>query len=217
MTLPRIGITIGDPGGVGPEIVLKTWSGDYQLPAADYVLFSSGPVLTAEEKALGVHFDFETSKTGRAGLPGTLTLRELPSSLKSVTKGAPSAKNGRESFNYFKTAVAEAREGKLDAVVTAPISKSSWALAGIPWKGHTDYLSQFYVEFSSRLSLKSSLRVFSIFEIFAWSSIIFSVSILRSSLFFGLRIIIRMIARITSAMQIVKSVVVIEACSYKFI
>jgi 4-hydroxy-L-threonine phosphate dehydrogenase PdxA len=43
MTLPRIGITIGDPGGVGPEIVLKAWSGDYQLPAADYVLFHPGP------------------------------------------------------------------------------------------------------------------------------------------------------------------------------
>jgi 4-hydroxythreonine-4-phosphate dehydrogenase len=144
MTLPRIGITLGDPGGVGPEVVLKTWTGDYRLPAADYVLFSSRPVLRAEERALGVHLDFGESKRGRPGLSGTLTLRELPSSLKTVMKGAPSPRNGRESFLYFKTAVAEARDGKLDAIVTAPISKSSWALAGVPWKGHTDYLSQFY-------------------------------------------------------------------------
>ena len=61
-----------------------------------------------------------------------------------MTKGAPSAKNGLESFSYFKAAVAEARVGKLQAIVTAPISKSSWALAGVPWKGHTDYLSRFY-------------------------------------------------------------------------
>jgi len=144
MTLPRIGITLGDPGGVGPEIVLKTLAGDYKLPAADYVLFASLPVLRAEERALGVHFDFGTVKTKRAGLSGTLTCRELPSSLKTVTKGAPSAKNGLESFSYFKAAVAEAREGKLHGIVTAPISKSSWALAGVPWKGHTDYLSRFY-------------------------------------------------------------------------
>ncbi|MBP1766870.1 MAG: pdxA [Candidatus Aminicenantes bacterium] len=144
MTLPRIGITLGDPGGVGPEIVFKAFAGDYELPAAGYVIFSSGPVLRAEEKALGVHFDFNSEKTKKTGRPGTLTWRELPSSLKTVTKGSPSAKNGRESFRYFKGAVAEAREGKLDAVVTAPISKSSWALAGVPWKGHTDYLSQFY-------------------------------------------------------------------------
>jgi len=144
MTLPRIGITLGDPGGVGPEIVLKAFAGDYELPAADYVIFSSGPVLRAEEKALGVHLDFNSEKTKKTGRPGTLTWRELPSSLKTVTKGSPSAKHGRESFRYFEGAVAEAREGKLDAVVTAPISKSSWALAGVPWKGHTDYLSQFY-------------------------------------------------------------------------
>ncbi len=172
MTLPRIGITLGDPGGVGPEIVLKTWTGDYQLPAADYVLFLSRPVLQAEEKALGVHLDFDTSKTGGAGSSGTLTLRELPSSLKTVTKGAPSAKNGRESFRYFQAAVAEAREGKLEAVVTAPISKSSWSLAGVPWKGHTDYLSRLYAGaimafwseelkvalLSHHVSLKSALK-----------------------------------------------------------
>jgi len=144
MTLPRIGITLGDPGGVGPEVVLKTWTGDSRLPAADYVLFASRAVLQAEEKALGVRLDFGASRTEPGDPAGSLTWRELPSSLKAVTKGSPSAKHGRESFLYFKTAVAEAREGKLDAVVTAPISKSSWALAGVPWKGHTDYLAQFY-------------------------------------------------------------------------
>jgi 4-hydroxythreonine-4-phosphate dehydrogenase len=144
MTLPRIGITLGDPGGVGPEIVLRTLAGDYKLPAADYVLFASLPVLRAEERALGVHFDFDSVRMEKPSGRGTLTFRELPSSLKTVTKGAPSAKNGRESFGYFKAAVAEAREGKLQGIVTAPISKSSWALAGVPWKGHTDYLSRFY-------------------------------------------------------------------------
>jgi 4-hydroxythreonine-4-phosphate dehydrogenase len=144
MTLRRIGITLGDPGGVGPEIVLKALGGDGQLPEADYVLFGSAPVLRAEEKALGIHFDFDSLKAKKTALSGTLTFQEVPSPLKSVTKGGPTAKNGLESFRYFKTAVAEAREGNLQAIVTAPISKSSWALAGIPWKGHTEYLSQFY-------------------------------------------------------------------------
>jgi 4-hydroxythreonine-4-phosphate dehydrogenase len=144
MTLRRIGITLGDPGGVGPEIVLKALVGDYQLPEADYVLFGSAPVLRAEERALGIHFDFDSVKAEIAALSGTLTFHEVPSSIRTVTKGAPCVKNGLESFRYFKAAVAEAREGNLQAIVTAPISKSSWALAGVPWKGHTDYLSQFY-------------------------------------------------------------------------
>lgn len=144
MTLPRIGITLGDPGGVGPEIVLKALAGDYQLPKADYVLFGSRPVLRAEEKALGIHFDFGSGEPRIPALSGSLIFHEIPSLLKTVTKGAPTAKNGLESFRYFKAAVAEVREGNLQAIVTAPISKSSWALARVPWKGHTDYLSHFY-------------------------------------------------------------------------
>jgi 4-hydroxythreonine-4-phosphate dehydrogenase len=144
MTLRRIGITLGDPGGVGPEIVLKALAGDYRLPEADYVLFGSASVLRDEERALGIHFDFDSVKAEIAALSGTLTFHEVPSSMRTVTKGAPCAKNGLESFRYFKAAVAEAREENLQAIVTAPISKSSWALAGVPWKGHTDYLSQFY-------------------------------------------------------------------------
>ena len=144
MTLRRIGITLGDPGGVGPEIVLKALAGDYQLPKADYVLFGSSLVLREEERALGLHFDFDSLKAKETAPSGTLTFHEIPSSSRTAGRGAPSAKNGLESFRYFKAAVAEAKEGNLQAIVTAPISKSSWAMAGIPWKGHTDYLSQFY-------------------------------------------------------------------------
>ncbi len=144
MTLRRIGITLGDPGGIGPEIVLKALAGDYELPEADYVLFGSAPVLRAEEKALGIHIDFDLLKSEISALPGSLTFHEIPSSLGTVKKGVPTAKNGLDSFRSFTAAVAEAREGNLQAIVTAPISKSSWALAGVPWKGHTDYLSQFY-------------------------------------------------------------------------
>ena len=146
MTLRSIGITLGDPGGVGPEIVLKALAGDYKLPEADYVLFGSAPVLRAEEKALGIHFDFDSLKSKISVSRGTLTFHEVPSSLRTVKRGVPSAKNGLDSFRYFKAAVAEARKESLQAIVTAPISKSSWALAGIPWKGHTDYLNHFYPE-----------------------------------------------------------------------
>jgi 4-hydroxythreonine-4-phosphate dehydrogenase len=144
MTLRRIGITFGDPGGIGPEIVLKAFTGDYELPEADYVLFGSAPVLRAEEKALGIHFDFDSVKSEISAPPGNLAFHEIPSSLRTIKKGVPSANNGLESFLYFKASVAEARKENLQAIVTAPISKSSWALAGVPWKGHTDYLSQFY-------------------------------------------------------------------------
>ncbi|MFZ2054592.1 MAG: 4-hydroxythreonine-4-phosphate dehydrogenase PdxA [Candidatus Aminicenantales bacterium] len=172
MTLPRIGITLGDPGGVGPEIVLKAFAGEYRLPPAEYALFGSERVLRAEEKSVGIHFNFEPAGGRKPVSSGTLSFRDLPVSPKTLKKGISSAENGLASFRYFKAAVDEARKGRLEAVVTAPISKKSWALAGVRYRGHTEYLSRLYPEaimafwsetlkvalVSHHLSLKAALR-----------------------------------------------------------
>ncbi len=143
MTLPRIGVTLGDPSGVGPEVVLKALCRPERLPAAEYILFASRRVLEAEQKALGLEL--------RAGgvvfaekREGSLTLAGLEEPRTAIPKGIPSAEAGRLSFHYFKTAVEAARMKKLEAVVTAPISKQSWALAGIGWRGHTEYLDHLF-------------------------------------------------------------------------
>ncbi len=146
MTLPRIGITLGDPGGVGPEVVLKAFAGDYRLPPAQYILFGSEPVLRREEKSTGIRIDFAPVGARRRASAGVLSLRDLPFSPGTRKKGKPSGDNGLASFRYFTAAVEEARKGWLQAVVTAPISKKSWALAGLRWRGHTDYLGRLYPE-----------------------------------------------------------------------
>jgi 4-hydroxythreonine-4-phosphate dehydrogenase len=142
MTLPRIGITLGDPGGVGPEIILKAFSGKFDLPRAHYVLFGSRRFLEREEKALGVSLPLRPEAGQKKS--GSLTLREVPSPPRAGKRGVSTPENGLASFLFFKAAVGEARERALGAVVTAPVSKNSWSLAGIRWKGHTEYLAEFY-------------------------------------------------------------------------
>jgi 4-hydroxythreonine-4-phosphate dehydrogenase len=172
MTLPRIGITLGDPGGVGPEIVLKAFAGDHKLPPAEYVLFGSERILRREEKSVGIRFDFAPAAVRKPVSSATLSLHDLPAFSNTPKKSAPSAENGRASYRYFEAAVDEARKGRLQAVVTSPISKKSWALAGLRWKGHTEYLSRLYPEaimafwskplkvalLSHHLSLRTALR-----------------------------------------------------------
>ncbi len=172
MTLPRIGITLGDPGGVGPEIVLKAFAGEYTLPPAEYLVFGSERVLRSEEKSIGIRFDFAPAGVRKRVSSGTLSLRDVPVSPRARKKGISSADNGLASFRYFQAAVDEARRGRLQAVVTAPISKRSWALAGLRWRGHTEYLSRLYPEaimafwsatlkvalLSHHLSLRAALR-----------------------------------------------------------
>ncbi len=77
--------------------------------------------------------------------PG-IFIRDLPGPAGPVKKGASDPASGKASFSWFEEAVASARKGELEAVVTAPISKHAWNLAGLPWRGHTEYLEQFYPE-----------------------------------------------------------------------
>jgi len=144
MILPRIGISLGDPGGIGPEVTLRALLESGHLPPARYILFGSREVLASELKALGRTDEFRPwSDDGEVREPG-LFLREMAGPEGRNKKGAPEAALGRASFSWFEEAVAAARAGRLDAVVTAPISKLSWSMAGIPWRGHTEYLEQFY-------------------------------------------------------------------------
>ncbi len=144
MILPRIGVTLGDPGGVGPEIILKSFAGKLKLPRAHYILFASRRFLEREESVLGMALPLPA----RGGLnwkaPVILEIRDIPAPAKAGESGMCTAAGGRASFRYFEAAVEEARRRALDAVVTAPVSKAAWSLAGVRWKGHTEYLSRFY-------------------------------------------------------------------------
>jgi 4-hydroxythreonine-4-phosphate dehydrogenase len=144
MTLPRIGITLGDPGGIGPEVTLKSLSQKDIPSAATYILFGSIPLIQENLEILGFSMDIPAASSLKStGLP-PFCLWDIETPLTTGEKGVSSKENGEASFQYFEEAVKKAKEGALDAVVTAPISKHSWALADIPYPGHTEYLSRTY-------------------------------------------------------------------------
>ena len=171
MTSPLIGITLGDPGGIGPEIILKAFSSEYSLPKANYVLFGSRFAVEEEKLALGLDIEIPPlNERQKKSLP-LLSLYDVESSLKTIKRGAPSMENGEASFSFFQAAVVEANKGTIKALITAPISKHSWALAGIRWSGHTDFLAHLFphaimsfwseklkvVLFTHHISLKKAL------------------------------------------------------------
>jgi len=104
---PIVGITVGDPAGIGPEIALKAASDARVLAACEPCIY-------------GPHD------------PAVLTF---------FSPGKTSAEAGRSAFDTIVRAVGDARTGKIDAIATAPINKEAFALAGLPWKGHTDLLA----------------------------------------------------------------------------
>ena len=145
MTVPRIGVTPGDPGGIGPEVAVRTLSRVSVLPPAAYILFSPASVIEAEEIDLGVRLGACAWPPAGPARPG-IYLAPVAGSFGAPVVGRAAAENGEISFRSFEAAVAEARAGRIDALVTAPISKAAWALAGHSFMGHTDYLAGFYPE-----------------------------------------------------------------------
>jgi 4-hydroxythreonine-4-phosphate dehydrogenase len=143
MTVPRIGVTPGDPGGIGPEIVVRTLARADARPPAAYVLFADPRAVAAEEKRLGLRLAARAWRPDQPAEAG-IYLAAVPGQAGPPTVGRVAAENGESSFRAFEAAVAEARSGRLEAVVTAPISKAAWALAGHPFRGHTEYLTRFY-------------------------------------------------------------------------
>ena len=144
MTLRTIGITLGDPGGIGTEVTLKALAHNSTLPEARIILFGSRLVIEEEIKSLGLSLDIASyNKTSTIATP-RLSLYEVENSIQSLQRGSPSAINGEASFRFFEAAVEKARVGALQSLVTAPISKHSWSLAGLPYAGHTEYLGHIF-------------------------------------------------------------------------
>ena len=108
MPLPRVGLTVGDPAGIGPEVAIKAARDPRVRRICTPVLY--GPQTEAE----------------RASFPA----------------GMVSAAAGRAAHEAVRAATADAVAGRIDAVATAPINKTGWALAGFPWRGHTELLAE---------------------------------------------------------------------------
>ena len=121
---PLVLVTAGDPLGIGPEIVVKA-------------LCDKRVQRTCRAVVIG-----EPSTLIKAGFTDKLgDLLALESTQKLPTKHAPSQVGGILSFQAVNLAVKLALQ-KNASLVTAPISKQSWALAGVPFTGHTELLRQ---------------------------------------------------------------------------
>ncbi|MBC7364327.1 MAG: 4-hydroxythreonine-4-phosphate dehydrogenase PdxA [Candidatus Aminicenantes bacterium] len=139
MNSPRIGLTLGDPGGIGPEIVLRLLQKD-ELPPGQIIIFGKKEILKLWALRLGMNNGLLEDKIKE----GRLMLEEIGAPLKELTIGKPTVEGGKLSFEFFRQAVKLAGTGQLEALVTGPVSKISWAMAGLPYRGHTEYLEHLY-------------------------------------------------------------------------
>jgi len=135
---PAIGITAGDPAGVGLEVVLKSISS--VLPLARWVLFTDRAIFERDaarfDPACGCRWIQRTTETTDEPV---LFLRDLGASLAGIEWGQMSSHAGRRALAYLETASSEALVGNIAALVTAPVNK---AAIGGDFRGQTDFLAE---------------------------------------------------------------------------
>lgn len=142
---PRIGITLGDINGVGPEVVIKALADHRLSDMITPVIYGSAKVISHYKKALNIE-DFNYSQVRNRGqfMPKSINVVNCWEDVIEVTPGKPSRETGKAAFAALRTACEEIRDGLLDAVVTAPVDKHSIHSEEFPFKGHTEYLTKFF-------------------------------------------------------------------------
>ncbi|MGD0999130.1 MAG: 4-hydroxythreonine-4-phosphate dehydrogenase PdxA [Candidatus Brocadiia bacterium] len=141
---PLIGITIGDPSGIGPEVVLRALADRRVRAAARFMVFGSAAVLHRVARELDLHAvrlrGVTDEPIGRDAGPFLMECGECPGRLALL--GRPTAAGGAASAAWIECAVQMALDRRIDAVVTAPISKEALHKAGYDWPGHTEMIAE---------------------------------------------------------------------------
>ena len=142
---PMIGITMGDPAGIGAEVIIKALSDPQLRRRAKYIIYGLNEMLTyaADMVELDVFWWRDQHERIWRDYPQGVVVADYDEInwLSTNTKRAPSELGGKASMQFVCDAVDDAQSGKIDAVVTAPISKESWKLAKFKYPGHTELLT----------------------------------------------------------------------------
>lgn len=138
---PRLAVTLGDPAGIGPEVVLKALADEEITQDAEITVIGSRSLLQAAYNQLRQ----QLHPTTPLAEPDTLSILDIPldpSREDQITPGLGNAVSGGASFAYLQSAIAQTLAGQFQGIVTAPIAKSFWKAAGHEYPGQTEVLAE---------------------------------------------------------------------------
>ena len=140
-----IAMTLGEPGGIGPELALKAWLSrkDHVLPP--FFILSPKTIMDQTIESLGLRVKTkvinEVSQTGKF-FEDALPVFEIPGTAQDIEHGTASSKTASIVIDSITHAVNLTRSGTASAVVTNPIQKSALYQAGFKHPGHTEFLAE---------------------------------------------------------------------------
>ena len=136
-----LAITMGDPAGVGAEVIVKALQ--HPLPGIDVAVIGSLHTLRKAAGCTGVDASFVEIEHPAQVEPGSTTIHVIDPGAPTadIAFGAVSAAGGEAAYRYIETAARMAMQGLFQAIVTAPLNKEALHAAGHIFPGHTEMLA----------------------------------------------------------------------------
>ena len=157
----KVGITQGDPNGVGLEVVLKTFEDSAMFDLCTPVLYGSVKAVAYHRKSLGLTTNYTPIRSAAEVAHNKLGVVNTHDDEVKIELGVPSVEAGESAREALELAIKEYKEGLIDVLITAPIHKQTISGEKFPYSGHTEYLEACVGEGTKSLMilLKDDLRV----------------------------------------------------------
>ena len=139
-SLIRVGITEGDPNGVGYELILKTFAESGMLDLCQPIIYGHPKIANYHKKALDIKIPFNITASAKDIVNGQLNIVDCLDNEIKVDFGVKSHEAGYASFMSLERAVQDLKSGLIDVLVTSPINKSNIQCEQFHFVGHTEYL-----------------------------------------------------------------------------
>lgn len=145
MNKPLIAVTMGDPAGIGPEVIVKAWSDPRTHQYARPLVIGEPSILERAARLWDKNLEVVRVDSPRKAEPSQgmlLCLAAVDHSAALVEPGRVDARGGEAAYQALIHAAALAKAGEIDAITTAPLSKAALWAAGHRYPGHTELLAE---------------------------------------------------------------------------
>jgi 4-hydroxythreonine-4-phosphate dehydrogenase len=146
---PRVGVTVGDVAGIGPEVIARGWSDPVLHALCEPVVIGDPDVLRKALDLVGNRARVQAIDRPEDARPSPQTVPCLDprsmrgaDSLLDVPAGRVDARAGRAAYEFLLAPIELARAGRIDAITTLPLNKEALRLAGVEHPGHTEILAE---------------------------------------------------------------------------
>jgi 4-hydroxythreonine-4-phosphate dehydrogenase len=157
----RVGITLGDINGIGPEVVIKALSDARLLVDCTPIIYGSSKTINFHKKSMDEEvFHFTAIKDAADFVDKKINVVQVWDEEPEIEFGVANETGGKHAFLSLEKATGDLAANKIDVLVTAPISKETILKAGFKFIGHTEYLADMAgVEEALMIMVSEELRV----------------------------------------------------------